>query len=336
VFEQPVDLGAPPGDRTRLFVAERTGRIRVVRRGRVRRRPFADLRGRVEIRDRRNIARDQGGLLSLAFAPGFRRSGRLYVLYTGRDDRVHVDELRRGRIRPLLSMPRRSDNDLGGQLRFGPDRRLWVSVGYGRDPVASQDLARLEGKLLRIDPRRRAGRPYGIPPDNPFIGRADARPEVYAYGLRNPWRFAFDRPSRSLIVADVGEAFQEEVDFLPWRRAAGADFGWPRFEGLRRREPDGRGPGVRPVLVRRHRNGVCALIGGHVVRGGALSRLRGRYLYGDLCAGEVRSVALRGGRAVGDRSERARVSYLSSFGVDGRGRSYVASLHGPVYRLTRP
>jgi len=310
-FKQPVDVGAPPGDRSGVFVAERGGRIRVLRGGRIR--TFADLRGRVEIRDRRNIARDQGGLLSVAYG-----RGRAYVLYTGRDDLVHVDALRRGRLRTLLTVPRRSSNDLGGQLRIGPDGMLWVSLGYGADREASQDLARLEGKLLRIDPRRDGS--YGIPPGNP--GLPGARPEIYAYGLRNPWRFAFQ--GRRLIVADVGESRQEEIDVVPWRMAAGADFGWPRFEG-RARLADGP-RGVRPVFVRRHRSRVCAIIGGHVARG--------RFLYGDLCGGEVRSVALGSGRARGDRSEGASVPFLSSFGTDARGRSYAASLYGPLYRLT--
>ena len=320
VFSQPVEIAAPPGDRTRLFVAERAGRILVVRRGRVRR--FADLRGRVEVRRHRDVSRDQGGLLSLAFAPD--GSGRLYVLYTGRGDRIHVDQLLRGRLRTLLTVPRRSNNDLGGALRFGPDGMLYVSLGYGRDPAASQDLGRLEGKLLRIDPRPAAGRPYRIPADNPFVLRPGVRPEIYAYGLRNPWRFAF--ASGGLVVADVGEGRQEEIDFLPPGRAAGANFGWPAFEGRVRRDPDGR-RGVRPVLVWPHRGGVCAIIGGHVVRG--------RYLYGDLCTGEVRSVRMRAGRASGDRSEGVRVPLLSSFGRDGRGRAYAASLSGPVYRLRR-
>ncbi len=318
VFSQPVEVAAPPGD-PRLFVAERAGRILVVRRGRVRR--FADLRARVEVRNRRDISRDQGGLLSVAFAPG--GSGRPYVLYTGRDDLVHVDQLLRGRLRTVLTAPRRSNNDLGGALRFGPDGMLYVSLGYGRDPAASRDLGRLEGKLLRIDPRPAGGRPYRIPADNPFLLRPGARPEIYAYGLRNPWRFAFG--SGGLVVADVGESRQEELDFVSLRRAAGANFGWPGFEGRVRREP-GAARGVRPVLVRRHRGGACAIIGGHVVRG--------RYLYGDLCTGEVRSVRLRAGRASGDRGERARVPLLSSFGRDGRGRTYAASLHGPVYRLS--
>jgi glucose/arabinose dehydrogenase len=321
VFSQPVEIAAPPGDRSRVFVAERTGRIRVVRRGRVR--GFADLRARVEVRDRRDISRDQGGLLSLAFAPD--GSGRLYVLYTGRDDRVHVDELLHGRLRTVLTVPRRSNNDLGGALRFGPDGMLYVSLGYGSDPAASQDLGRLEGKLLRIDPRPGAGRPYRTPADNPFVLRPGARPEIYAYGLRNPWRFAFDRRAGGLVVADVGERRQEELDFLSLRRAAGANFGWPGFEGHVRREADAE-RGVRPVLVRPHRGGICAIIGGHVARG--------RYLYGDLCTGEIRSVRLRRGRASGDRSEGARVPLLSSFGRDGRGRTYAASLYGPVYRLS--
>ena len=154
--------------------------------------------------------------------------------------------------------------------------------------------------------------------------RPGARPEIFAYGLRNPWRFAFD--GSRLVVADVGESREEEIDFVGWRQVAGADFGWPGFEGNVRREPGAR-RGMRPVLVRAHRRGACAIIGGEFVRG--------RYLYGDLCTGRVRSVVLGACGAHGDRSERARVPYLSSFGRDGRGRVYAASLYGPVYLLIR-
>jgi glucose/arabinose dehydrogenase len=342
-FDQPVYLTAPRGDGRRVFVVERGGRVSVLRRGRKLGRPFLDIGRLVQFFDRDNVRRDQGGLLSLAFSPGYRRNGRFYVFYTHRDGRLHVDEFRRSRRSPdrarastrrtVLTVPRRSRNDLGGQLAFGPDRRLYIGLGYGRDPQSSQDLSRLTGKILRVDPRRAGRRAYRIPADNPFLLQPGARPEIYAYGLRVPWRFSFDRRTGALAIGDVGETGAEEVNYLRGPAGAGANFGWPVFEG-RRRIADGDVSAVSPVVVRRHRRGGCAaMIGGYVVRHRSLTGLRGRYIYGDLCSGRVRSARLRRPRAVGDRSERLLVPYLVSFGEDARGRLYAISLDGPVYRL---
>src|SRR3954451_1746045 len=186
-FNQPVYATAPRGDAQRLFVLERRGMVRLVRHGRIRRRPFLDLRRQVRLPFPHNQFRDQSGAFSLAFAPDYRRSGRLYVLYTSRDKRVHVDEFRRSRggassrsRRTVLSFHQEGLDDLGGDLAFGPDGFLYISLGEGNHPERSQNPSVLNGKLLRIDPRPTGGQPYGIPASNPFVMRPGTRPEIFA------------------------------------------------------------------------------------------------------------------------------------------------------------
>ena len=281
-----------------------------------------DARPLVRLLAPENQFRDQGGAFALALPPGYRPGGRVYMLYTREDGRVHLDEFRPGprgrpgRPRTLLSVPRHSRVDVGGDAAFGPDGLLYASFGFGARPDASQDPARLNGKVVRLDPLAR------VP-----------RPELFASGLRVPWRLSFDAPRRRLIVADVGEAAFEEVNVLPLRARAPANLGWPYFEGRRRRVPGGPAGMVAPSLALRHGRGMCAIVGGHVVRTPTLPELRGRYLYGDVCSGGLRSVRLTAGGAVGDRSERTAVPYLVSFGRDGGGRIYAVSLNGRVYRV---
>ena len=339
-FSQPVYVTAPPGQAARVFVVERGGRIVVVRHGRRLSRPFLDIRGLVRFFDRKRIERDQGGLLSIAFPPDYRRSGRFYVMYTTRRE-IRIEEFRRSPRSPdralrssrrrLLTVPRRTRNDLGGQLQFVPGGMLYAGFGYGREAASAQDLSVLTGKLVRIDPRREGGRPYLIPADNPFVLRPGARPEIWASGLRVPWRFSFDRGR--LVIGDVGEQRFEELDLV--RGGAGANFGWPVFEGRTRLGPGDPEGLVEPVLVGEHpKRGCTAIIGGYVVRDRSLRGLYGRYLYGDLCELRLRSVRLSTPRARGDRAEPLRVPFpLVSFGEDGRGRVYAISLSGPVYRL---
>ncbi len=330
---QPIQATAPRGD-GRLFVLERRGLVRVLRGGRLRSRPFLDIRGLVRLPFPHDQYRDQSGAFSLAFAPDYRRSGRFYVLYTGRDHRVHVDEFRRSPGSPehasarsrraVLSLRQEGLKDLGGDLAFGPDGHLWISLGQGKHPERSQDLGRLNGKLLRIDPRPAAGRPYTIPPGNPFAMQPGARPEIFASGLRNPWRFTFWH--RQLILADVGEQRFEEVDLLDLDRSAGANLGWPIFEGPNRLQP-GDGPFLAPALSRQHGRNMCAIVGGQVVSG--------RYLYGDVCSGAVHSVRIGKTGMRADHGLGMRIPYLDSFGRDGRGREYALSLNGGIYRIGR-
>lgn len=340
-FVQPVYVAAPPADSRRLFVVERTGRIVLVRDGRKLRRPFLDLGGSVS-----TVA--EQGLLSMAFAPDYRRSGRFYVDFSDRDGDVRVEEFRRSRNhdralatsgRTLLSIEHsRYPHHLGGQLQFGPDGLLYVGVGdgggIGDPPGHAQDLGTPLGKLLRIDPRPAGAMPYRIPPGNPFVARAGARPEIYAYGLRNPWRFSFDRLTGDLTIADVGQDKYEEIDYMPNGSAAGANFGWNSFEGNHPYKPGAEPAGYVPPLIELpHSAGFCAVVGGYVVRDRAARGLYGRYVYGDDCSPRIYSVTLSGGRAAGSRVLFGHMNHIVSFGEDGRGRVYCVSLEGPVYRL---
>lgn len=340
-FDSPVYVTQPPGERDRLFVVERAGRIRVLRGGRKLRAPFLDIARSVS-------SRGEQGLQSMAFAPDYQSSGRFYIYYSDRRGHIRLEEWRRdpaspdradrrSRRRLLFQRHPRYVNHYAGQLHFGPDGLLYVSVGDGGgkgNPLrTAQDRGSLLGKILRIDPRPGAGRPYRIPPDNPFAGRRGAKGEVYAYGLRNPFRFSFDRATGDLTIADVGQDAVEEVNFLPRGRGRGANFGWNRFEGRRRYRP-GSAPGhVRPVIEQSNPRGWCSVIGGYVVRDRSLPSLFGRYVYGDFCQPKLHSAKLAPRRAMGDRAIGPRVKALASFGEDSAGRLYAVSLSGPVYRL---
>jgi glucose/arabinose dehydrogenase len=345
-FVQPLYVTAPPADRRRLFVVGRKGLIWVLRDGHALRRPFLDLRALV------GSSFIEQGLLSMAFAPDYAHSGFFYVDYTDRSGDSRIVEYRRkahdpdraeqSSARPVLFQRHPEQNHNGGLLLFGPDAKLYVGFGDGggaNDQHGSygnaQNLSTLLGKILRIDPRPGDGRSYQAPADNPFAHRQGARAEIYDYGLRNPWRYSFDRRTGDMIIADVGQDAFEEIDFAPRGRTAGINYGWRLWEARRRNYPGERAPGaVFPVLdYRTHVGGTCAIIGGVVVRDPGLPRLFGRYLYGDSCAGFIRSVRLGPGIARGDRSLPVHVPGISSFGEDAQGRIYVASLQGPVYRL---
>jgi len=342
-FDQPTYLASPPGDRNRRFVTERAGRIRIVRGSKKLRRPFLDISSRVS-------TEGEGGLLSMAFAPDYARSRRYYVYYVDRAGDLRVDAFRasaraRNRTQPgsrrvIVRQEHGRSNHKGGQIQFGPDGKLYVGFGDGGgtgDPDENaQDLSRRLGKLLRIAPRR--GRGYRIPRDNPFVGRSGARGEIFAYGLRNPYRFSFDRRTGDLALSDVGQDDVEEVSLLPFRRAAGrprggANLGWDVFEGRSTYE-GGSAPGhLPPVLERNHSTGACSITGGYVIRDRSLGRLVGAYVFGDLCDSSLRVARLRPGRVRSGRALGPRVRTLVSFGEDGRGRVHAVSLSGAVFRL---
>ncbi|MGI8945569.1 MAG: PQQ-dependent sugar dehydrogenase [Thermoleophilaceae bacterium] len=347
-FRQPTYLTSPPGDRRRRFVTERGGRIRVVLGGRKLRAPFLDITRRVG-------TEGEGGLLSMAFASDYRRSRLLYVYYVDRSGALRVDRYRRsarnpnrarrGSRRAVIRQPHSRGNHKGGQIQFGADGMLYIGFGDGggaNDPDDNaQNLRTRLGKLLRIDPKPGGG--YRVPKDNPFVRRAGARREIFAYGLRNPYRFSFDRRTGDLTLADVGQDAVEEVDFLKASRRArrprgGVDFGWDGFEG-RRSNPSGSSPRraghTPPVLQRTHAQGACSITGGYVIRDRSLGRLYGAYVYGDLCDPRLRVARLRPGRARGDRALGPRVPTLVSFGEDARGRVHAVSLDGGVFRLAR-
>lgn len=348
-FEAPLHVDAPPGDRSRVFVVEQGGSIRIIKGGRKLSQPFLDIADKVD-------AGGERGLLGLAFAPDFAESRRFYVHYSAAEDGgTRIVEYRASSSNPdvadadsarlVLRQSQPEANHNGGPLRFGPDDLLYIGLGdgggggdqHGRRGNG-QSLSTKLGKILRIDPRQSGSRPYRIPSSNPFRKRSGAAPEIYAYGLRNPWRMAFDPRTGDLAIADVGQNEIEEINFARKGRARGANYGWRPFEGRRRFVPGESAPGhVRPVLQKTHSDGWCSITGGVFLRDRALgSGLQGRYVYGDFCKGQVRVVQLRQGRATRDRSLGVRrVDQLSGFGTDGRGRAYVTSLNGPVYRITR-
>lgn len=321
----PVYVTAPRTEPGRLYAVEQAGVIRVVSRGRVLPRPFLDIRGRVRVTQLQ-------GLLSLAFHPRYAGNRRFYVLYTGRRGNLYVVEFRsrrgRGDLRTarVLLRAKASPHPLahvGGHLAFGPDARLYVGVGDGLIPEAAQDLASPLGKILRLD-----------------VDRPEPPQEIVALGLRNPWRFSFDRANGDLYIGDVGDLRWEEVNYLRPRADFVPNFGWSAYEGRQRvswRPLTARESLTFPVVAYRHpRRGCTSVIGGYVYRGRAAPSARGRYVYGDLCSGKVSSLRLVGGRARDRRAEPIVVPrLLSSFGEDARGELYAVSLGGgTVYSLT--
>lgn len=338
-FLRPVHVAAAPGFPRLLFVVEKPGRIIVLRSGQKLARPFLDIQGRVDDIGER-------GLLSMAFPSNYRKSGRFYVYYTRSDGDNVVAEFKRSRRyrtravrasrRRVLVIPHSDDtsNHNGGQLQFGPDGFLYIATGDGAsNPGSATDLHGLQGKLLRIDPRRRDRRRYTVPSRNPYVGRP-GRNEIYSHGLRNPWRFSFDSANGRLSIGDVGANTREEVDYVTRAAAKGGNFGWPRWEGDQYHSgAPGHGPPIPPILAYPHSPG-CAVVGGYVVRDPRLPTLAGRYLYSDLCHGDIRSLVPSLGGASDDRSTGLNVSSPTSFGEDSRGRIYVASYGGAVYRVS--
>jgi glucose/arabinose dehydrogenase len=228
-------------------------------------------------------------------------------------------------------------NHNGGALAFGPDGYLYVALGDGGsagDPMGNaQSLSTLLGKLLRISPRPSGGEPYSIPPDNPFVGWSGARPEIWAYGLRNPWRFSFDAATGDLWIGDVGQNAWEEIDLEPAGSDGGSNFGWDRLEGTHPFE-GGSAPGsVPPVFEYANGAGSCAVTGGYVYRGALIPALAGAYVFADYCRGRLEALVPGKGRAMEARALGPRVDALASFGEDARGELYVLSLAGTVSRI---
>ncbi|MGH2636382.1 MAG: PQQ-dependent sugar dehydrogenase [Actinomycetota bacterium] len=332
VLEQPVALAVAPGDGA-LYVAEKVGRVVAIRDERERPDVVVDLTGEVSLGG-------EQGLLGLAFSP----DGRfLYVNYTDLQGHTHVTEFafRDGRadpdsLREVLFVEQPFSNHNGGNLAFGPDGYLYVGLGDGGsagDPEGNgQSLTTLLGKMLRIAPRPSGPDPYGIPSDNPFVGRDDARPEIWASGLRNPWRYSFDRETGDLWIGDVGQNAWEEVDVEPAGSDGGLNYGWDLFEGshpFEGSDPDGL---VGPVYEY-PTGGGCAVTGGFVYRGDDIPDLVGAYVFGDYCGGGLEAFVLRDGVAKQHRELGVAVDGLASFGEDAAGELYVLSLAGPLYRL---
>lgn len=340
-FNQPLDLQSVSGDHERVYVVEQGGRIRVVRNGQVQGEAFLDISDRTRSQGER-------GLLGLAFHPRFEANRRLFVNYTNRSGDTHVAEFTAtsaDRVDPatervLLVVPQPFANHNGGGLAFGGDGRLYIALGdggSGGDPMgAGQNLGTLLGKILRIDID--SGAPYGIPSDNPFLSTAGAEPEIWAYGLRNPYRIAFDPATGDLYVGEVGQSQREEIDVGLAARGGGENYGWNVTEGtLCFAPPAGcdRAGLTMPVLEYGHGEG-CSVTGGVVYAGCRMPDLVGTYFYGDFCSGFVRSFRLVEGVATEGRDWTADlqgIDRISSFGTDARGEVYVVDYDGEVYRL---
>jgi glucose/arabinose dehydrogenase len=340
-FHSPLYVTSPPGDRRREFVVEQGGAIRVIRDGKRLAKPFLDIRRLV-------TSGGEQGLLSLAFAPDYATSRRFYVYYTDRGQNERIVEYRArtadradpASARLVLRMRDPESNHNGGLLLFGPDGHMYVGTGDGGGEGDQhgahgngQDKQVLLGKLLRIDPAQAGAKAYTVPADNPFAG-GGGRAEIYAYGLRNPWRFSFDAQTGDLVIGDVGQDAIEEVDFVRKDQGRGANFGWRAYEGDSHYVKRESAPGaVFPVMTFKHSDGWCSITGGVVVRDRDVPAAYGRYLFGDYCKGKIYSAKLRAPRVTSLRKTGLKVGGLSSFGVDGRGRVYAVSLNGPVYRL---
>ncbi len=338
-LDAPLFVTAPPGDTTRLFVVEQGGRIRIVRHDTLLPDPFLDV-------SRHIVSGGEQGLLSLAFHPSYAQNGRFYVYFTGShgDTRVvrylvsadpAVGDSTSGDT--ILAFPQPFSNHNGGLLLFGPDGKLYVGLGdggSGGDPLGNgQSLGTVLGKILRLDVDLPA--PY-IPADNPFAGMAGARGEIWLYGLRNPWRFSFDRSTGDLYIADVGQNAWEEVDVLASGSPGGQNLGWNVMEGdhCYAASSCNRTGLVFPETEYGHGEG-CSVTGGYVSRSGRVPILQGLYLYGDYCSGWVRSFRYAGGQATEARDWPALAvgGGLSSFGEDSKGDVYLTTLSGTLYRI---
>ncbi len=328
---------------SRLFIVQQGGLIRVYSAGQLLPAPFLDVSALISTGDER-------GLLGLAFHPNFASSGFFYVYYTNLDGDIVIARYsasansniaNANSASIVLTIPHPTNvNHNGGQLLFGPDGRLYIGVGDGGgggDPANNaQNLGVLLGKILRIDVDV-PGQPYGIPADNPFLGVAGAQPEIWAYGLRNPWRFSFDRLTHEFFIGDVGQGAWEEVDYQAAGRGGGANYGWRAMEGAHCYDGSTScnvlGGYQLPVLEYNHADGACAITGGYRYRGSAAG-LAGYYIYGDFCSGSIWG-ATQSGATWTSTLLVDTTFFISSFGEDASGEIYVLDYSaGAMYRLS--
>jgi glucose/arabinose dehydrogenase len=337
-LESPLFLTHAGDGSGHLFIVEQPGTIRLVVQGVLQDKPFLDIKERV-------LSGGERGLLGLAFHPDYRRNGRFFVNYTRQQDGATVlaEYHRAGSPlqaspdeRVIMTVPQPFANHNGGMVVFGPDGFLYIGRGDGGsrgDPQnRAQNTQELLGKILRLDVDH--GQPYAIPTDNPFA-RSGGRPEIFAYGIRNPWRFSFDRETKVLWLADVGQYKWEEIDLV----TKGGNYGWRAMEGFHCYEPAEHCPArgmTMPVFEYGHEKGRCSITGGYVYRGKMIPSLRGIYFFGDYCSGELFGIKTEGTTLL--RSEpdllRKTGSRISSFGEDEAGELYVVDHGGAVFRIS--
>jgi glucose/arabinose dehydrogenase len=336
-FKQPLFITHAGDGSGRQFVVERGGTIRIVQGGQVLDAPFLDITAKIR------ASGTEQGLLGLAFHPRYAETGRFFVGYTDNAGRNTVERYQvsadpdRGdpaTAVTLLSIDDPAQNHNGGNLVFGPDGKLWVGTGDGGASgdryQNGQNRQTLLGKMLRLDVD--SGEPYGIPSDNPYVGNAEYRPEIWAMGLRNPWRYSFDRMTGDLWIGDVGQNAYEEIDRVAAGRAGGLNFGWPIAEGLHC-YPGGAqcdtSPYEQPV-AEYGRDGGCSVTGGYVYRGSAYPTLQGLYFFGDFCTGKVWSLDAQDDGTWRMTPQLQDAIQISSFGEDEAGELYVTTFTGEV------
>lgn len=353
-LKQPTGIAYSPDGL--LFITERAGRILVLEGGEVLRVPFLDVREKVDAE-----ASFEQGLLGLAFDPDYDENGFFYITYSDVEFTVHLERYQvspyryvalPGSVERLLSVPQASSLHKGGHLRFGPDGYLYMSVGDGglseELDSTGQNIDDLRGKILRIDVS--GAPPYGVPQDNPFVGRQGYRPEIWLMGLRNAWKFSFAPDSRALFIADVGWSTSEEINYQPADHAGGANFGWRIFEGDALVERDGSSaqsaeqlaegmtfpvysyPHLKPLGYDGSFPVGCAVIGGPVYRGSAMPELRDMYIYSDYCHGELWTLLQE---ADGWHSRKLMETDLNVTAIeeDLQGEIYITSINGIVHKL---
>jgi glucose/arabinose dehydrogenase len=331
-LERPTALAVRPGDDT-LYVTEKVGRIRALRDGELDPEPVLDISDQVGAKG------NEQGLLGMAFSPD---GAHVYLDFTNPDGDTRVVEyavdhgaVDDGSKRELLAIDQPQSNHNGGALAFGPDGLLYIGSGDGgsaadagsghADGGNGQSTDTLLGKILRIDTDPSGTEPYTIPADNPFAG-GGGRPEIFATGLRNPWRISFDRSTGDLWIGDVGQDEWEEIDFVRAGAGAGDNFGWNRLEGTHGFSGAAPDPATPPIFEYSHSGtGGCAVTGGYVYRGRAIPALHGAYVFADYCTGKLQGLTQSAGTATAERALDVNAANISSFGEDGAGELYVLS-----------
>jgi len=347
-LQSPVYATYAPGGSDRLFIVEQVGRIRVLKSGRLLSTPFLDIQSLV-------VSGGERGLLSVAFHPNFASNGVFVVNYTRASSNAadvgdtviaryrvtspEADVANPSTAQTLLTIDQPQPNHNGGLAMFGPDGMLYIGmgdgggggdVGTGHAPQGNgQSLTTLLGKMLRIRVDRTG--PYTVPGDNPSLG-SGTRPEIWAYGLRNPWRFSFDRATGDMYIGDVGQNAWEEIDIELAPSAGGVNYGWPVLEGSHRYRGGSLVGDIGPTAEYSHAGGNCSVTGGYVYRGTRVPSLQGFYLYGDYCSGRLWSLVLLGGQWHATLILDTDL-FISSFGEDEAGELYLVDLRGSVYRF---